>query len=394
MSIPEICEGDLGRGWKLRDSRGKLPTVDFHNKIVYAPAHPSDRNERLRQSARARFDDGGPAVTTIVEYLVENYRLGHLLGQRGANITGGFKPLHASLVPSDHDAFPVFRALHDGGRLAVADEIRERIRKDPSRDGVRAVSRWLEVKYEFTDEIPEGVASGGDLFDDTLDELPEDTLFDALDARMKDALPSRKAESIGRENRLIKPGEMTIEEPPLRRSAVGRMQKKWRSIDEGVYPRYPHRLLVDGRVFARRCRVPGGAVLIDHSGSMSLAPEQVSRMVELAPGCVVASYSGSGDKGVLRVLAKNGGRAEDDQCRPPFGGGNIVDYPALRWLYAQRHPRIWVSDFGVTGVDDRSSPGMYKMCEAVVQKGHIQVMKTAESAIKFLEKFRHFYRVP
>jgi hypothetical protein len=132
-----------------------------------------------------------------------------------------------------------------------------------------------------------------------------------------------------------------------------------RATDEGTMLRAPYRLLVDGRVFARRRRASGGTVLIDASGSMRLTPDDLARFIGAAPAAQVACYDGCDDWGALRVLARHGRRVEDAFLGPPAGrGGNVVDGPALRWLAAQPSPRIWVSDGLVTGVGDASAPDL------------------------------------
>jgi hypothetical protein len=125
-----------------------------------------------------------------------------------------------------------------------------------------------------------------------------------------------------------------------------------RPSDEGTTIRRLDRLLVDGRVFATKRHLPGGTVLIDASGSMGWSPEELLKCLEAAPAATIAIYSGRGNRGVLRVVAKDGRMIAPDLVAPPCGGGNIVDGPALEWLASQAEPRIWISDGVVTGVDD------------------------------------------
>jgi hypothetical protein len=115
-------------------------------------------------------------------------------------------------------------------------------------------------------------------------------------------------------------------------------------------------------------------------------------MVEAAPGCIVANYSGTGNKGVLRILAKNGLRVQDDMCTPPCGGGNIVDYPALKWAFKHSHPRVWVSDLGVTGCGDQGGVNNLAMCMAAVKKGRFFHATNCEEAVKVLKRLGRFYK--
>jgi hypothetical protein len=152
-------------------------------------------------------------------------------------------------------------------------------------------------------------------------------------------------------------GRLTIEEPP--RSTVARLARLRtvrRSCDEGTHLRRLDRLLVDGRVFSTKRHLVGGTVLIDGSGSMGWSREDILRCVEVAPAATVAVYSGHGDKGALRIVAKDGRMVAPDLVASPCGLGNIVDGPALEWLSRQTEPRIWISDAAVTGVNEVQSP--------------------------------------
>lgn len=70
--------------------------------------------------------------------------------------------------------------------------------------------------------------------------------------------------------------------------------------------------------------------------------------------------------------------------RGRFGGGNVVDLPALEWLARQHAPRIWVSDGRVTGVHDTPCPELWRRCKRVVDRARITRVKNAEEAAKRL----------
>ncbi|HKB15187.1 MAG TPA: hypothetical protein VKF62_03935, partial [Planctomycetota bacterium] len=141
---------------------------------------------------------------------------------------------------------------------------------------------------------------------------------------------------------------------PVPGAPCGRMR---RAAEEGLEFRFPHRLLLDRRVFARRRRLLGGSVLVDASASMKLEPKDLLAIVAAAPGAEVACYEGTAEGwGVVRVLARDGRRVADSLVDPPLGkGANVIDGPALRWLATRRRPRIWVSDGHVRGVGDRAA---------------------------------------
>lgn len=148
-----------------------------------------------------------------------------------------------------------------------------------------------------------------------------------------------------------------IEEParPIACAPGHRRPAAQRASDEGAVLRAPHRLTIDGRIFARRVRggTAGGTVLIDASGSMHPTAASLGAIVATA-GALVACYEGAAAGwGAIRILARDGRRVPDAQLAGPTGrGGNVVDGPALRWLARQPGPRVWVSDGRVTGVGD------------------------------------------
>jgi hypothetical protein len=128
----------------------------------------------------------------------------------------------------------------------------------------------------------------------------------------------------------------------------------------------------------------GGTVLIDTSGSMHLRPEDVDRLVDASRGAaVVAIYSGREREGELRIVARGGRRAAAEDLKP-YGGGNVVDLPALEWLARQAEPRLWISDGGVTGEMDRGSREIRRRCARVVRQGRIERVDGAEEAARRL----------
>lgn len=109
--------------------------------------------------------------------------------------------------------------------------------------------------------------------------------------------------------------------------------------------RSPHRWASDRRIFAGAVRRPGGSVRIDASGSMSLMPADLLKIVTAAAGALVACYNGKSEGwGAIRALARDGLRVPDRLVRAPLeSAGNVIDGPALRWLAARPTPLIWVS---------------------------------------------------
>jgi hypothetical protein len=179
-------------------------------------------------------------------------------------------------------------------------------------------------------------------------------------------------------------GRMRITNPPLsvRQPSVLRAGVSARHCGtEGTMIRRPDRLAIDRAIFARTARGGGGTVLVDLSGSMSLSVEQVEEIVRAAGGAaVVALYSGSGDAGELRIVARADRRASSEHFEPETSG-NVVDLPALEWLAKQPEPRIWVSDGCVTGVGDQGCRQLLARCLEVAKRGRIERVDDADAAI-------------
>jgi len=167
---------------------------------------------------------------------------------------------------------------------------------------------------------------------------------------------------------------------------AGYLGKRNRATDEGSYPRQLHRLLIDGKIFRHTRRGKGGSVLIDASGSMQLDNEAIQKILNAAPGCVVAVYSGNTHDGILRILAQDGRQVDKQYIGAPAGGANVVDGPALQWLSKQAKPRIWVSDGQVTGVNDRMSAINSLECVGITRRHQIAQEKDMSNAVKLLAR--------
>jgi hypothetical protein len=163
-------------------------------------------------------------------------------------------------------------------------------------------------------------------------------------------------------------GKMLIERPLLSKPLRARIKSvdksvDWRPATEGSGVRYPHRWAVDRAIFASKRSRVGGTVVIDASGSMSLEPADLLKILISAPAATVACYSGTftgphkatGGHGVLRILALRGRRVADRFVAQPCEGQNCIDGPMLQWLGTQKGPRLWISDGLVVGAGgDRS----------------------------------------
>jgi hypothetical protein len=180
-------------------------------------------------------------------------------------------------------------------------------------------------------------------------------------------------------------GIMNIDEPDRPLPACPR-KAGFRAEDTGSYLRCPHRLLADGRVFANKRKHRGGSVLVDFSGSMNLKETEVERILANAPTTVIAVYSADREKGILRILARDGRRVTGDFVRRPAGSCNVIDGPALDWLTRQPEPRYWLSDGLVTGVGDVSATGNTQYSLKVMHEAKITRVKTTADLFAAIRK--------
>jgi hypothetical protein len=165
--------------------------------------------------------------------------------------------------------------------------------------------------------------------------------------------------------------------------------RAWR--DEGAAPVAVHRWPIDGRMFAQRRAAPGGTVLVDVSGSMSLSTDDVERIVSAAPAATVAVYAGHYSRGGIRIVARRGRVATADTLAATvrdLGGGNVVDGPALQWLAKQAEPRIWVSDGQVTGLGEEMSRELLVDAFQIVRRGGIQRVDCGKDAATAVAQYR------
>jgi len=183
---------------------------------------------------------------------------------------------------------------------------------------------------------------------------------------------------------------------PLHRVANGKLGRKRVASAVGKNPRRIQRLLTDPqmRVFDRVQRGSGGVVLIDGSGSMRLSHKNVLRILEAAPGAIVAIYSdmdeGKGEVPNIHIVAKDGKMVASDKEMPRFGAGNGCDLPALEWAIKQRErgstPVVWVTDGGVCIPHGGWSPKFAVACIRTAQRNNVLCVEDTDEAIDALKK--------
>ena len=133
---------------------------------------------------------------------------------------------------------------------------------------------------------------------------------------------------------------------------------------------------MDGRAWAIRRNKMGGTILLDMSGSMSLEPSDIVKLLKTAPLAQIAGYSGNKTTGTMWIMAK-GGRYHNGI--PEHPGNNVIDGPALRWLSQQPKPRVWISDGQVTGTGDGMQTHLLADAIGIVSRGDIERYHTIDA---------------
>lgn len=410
--LPEAIDD---QEWGVREGP---PYINFDKQYLSVPLDddPSSRFLRAHEQAHLKWTPGkDPDHMAEREDLgwatvqaVEDNRMHALLATVGVDMTaGGMKaPERAQLVESlvksgnlrdttlcavasygTGDYADLAAAVAEGplrNAIQLAAEVRWRIAT--GGDGVTdfsnmlATCRWLEsvIGRDPAGKYPGRIVAGPGAHlhpllrmygGPTVETADCPTLIDPEDAAagMGPNIPVPG---------MVPWGVMSIDEPDRPLPACPR-KAGFRAEDTGSYLRGPHRLLSDGRVFAIKRRHKGGSVLVDFSGSMNLKETELERVLANAPTTVIAVYSADRDKGVLRVLARDGRRVTGDLVKRPAGSCNVIDGPALDWLARQDEPRFWMSDGLVTGVGDVSGVGNTNYASRVTQEAKILRVRTA-----------------
>ena len=163
---------------------------------------------------------------------------------------------------------------------------------------------------------------------------------------------------------------------------------------------YPGRALSDPfrQVFAEKVRAPGGVIVIDVSGSMSLTDSDVERILDAAPGAIIIAYSDDCcDRGAPNITyLANRGKQVEKVPRSIFRGGNGVDGPALILGLRHRRPKeplLWVCDGQVSGKGDAFLQELAEQVAKIVLKYKVFQVPDVETAIVQLTS-RRFANIP
>lgn len=179
-------------------------------------------------------------------------------------------------------------------------------------------------------------------------------------------------------------GKMEIHTPSCTVNLSNKLRQGYTNVpkDYGQTPNKLQRYCVDKKVFSRKQKVYGGTVLIDASGSMNFDGQDILDVMSEVPAVTIAMYNGYSNDGILRIIARNGRRVNDDYLYKHSGYGNVVDLPALEWLGKQEPKRIWVSDMQVVASNGTSKEALRQCVDAM---NKYNIMRLAD--IKEVKQF-------
>lgn len=426
---PEIVEREAhARPYRIRDSlREAVPSrgmVDLRERVMWVPLEPGARSVTRHELGHVIWSPATPRRVSFdarVLLCVEDARVNLGLASAGLPVVEGAEgcarvELLFAQDAKRRDGFALLmRAIASIGtnvETALAAQlsaspgpleefvagwmVRARSELETARARARGVVATYESGVALARRLARELRALGLL--DAREQAHSPLLVCCVGSRhASEGLPGdrHRAERLrppgvapsGGESPAVEAGSLRVEvaplSVPLRRGRGGRA---WRASDEGSVVRYLHRWPVDRAVFRCRARGGGGTLLVDTSGSMSLAASDLDRLLLATPhGMRVALYSGSGEVGELRVVADGHRRAPAEHLKR-FGNGNVVDLPALHWLGRQPGPRLWLSDGGVTGVGDRACSALTERCLELCRRARIRRVATLDEATGWLRR--------
>jgi hypothetical protein len=351
--LPEVVDSGKVKRWEIEPTGPITPRVEVTRGLMFVPLDGSEHSRFVRnhELGHVRWSPKRPdkqaaryKLSPDVLAAVEDMRINTKMEFAGVDVTSGGWPkavitaLAKDVLARGSQRLAVLMmvAAQASGQAervltevfaenplgAQAIELAKLARKalwaNPSpkfKDTVR-VTKWLQL-------ILEGVESGKP--------WPRGSGMTGKLGGLSEGLKiARDYGTSVRGTRKVPWGKMNIETPPRPHRVRGFLGRRHHASDEGTYPRFLHRLLIDGRVFRRVRRDRGGTVLIDASGSMQLKPKDLKEILEHAPGCTVGVYSGNSVDGVLRVLAQAGRQVDERWITAPAGGANAIDGPRTK----------------------------------------------------------------
>ena len=407
--LPEVVDQSRRKRWLIEQSGNITPRAELSHGVLIVPLDASDQSRFVRdhELGHVHWSPKRPDQQALKNKLspdvlaaVEDLRVNTKLSESGVDTSAGgwSKPVCMALardVLRRKDArLLVLMAVAATGSGVMEAVFGEVLQDDPIGASALEIARlarnamWSTSVPKFRDTVRvskwlQALLDAGSAPMPKLPGMPGTGAGAGLASALKIA---REAGTSKRSVRRIPWGKLKFDHPSRSHRVAGYLGKRNRATDEGSYPRQLHRLLIDGKIFRHTRRGKGGSVLIDASGSMQLDNEAIQKILNAAPGCVVAVYSGNTHDGILRVLAQDGRQVDKQYIGAPAGGANVVDGPALQWLSKQAKPRIWVSDGQVTGVNDRMSAINSLECVGITRRHQIAQEKNMDAAVKLLAR--------
>ena len=202
-------------------------------------------------------------------------------------------------------------------------------------------------------------------------------------------------------------GKMVISPLKLTVKMQESIEKGNRASDFGTTFRYVERYCSDKRMFPLKGRYNKkmvGTILVDISGSMGIQLEDLKEIMKHCRGVQVATYCGRSSNdlgyyrdtdyyddtdeeydygiGKLQIVVKDGRMVEKIE---QFGGDNVIDTHAIKWLSKQKAPRLLVCDAYYTGSDASMHDNLTAECEEIQDKFRIKRLHNLNALKKELE---------
>lgn len=374
-------KNDLVVGSEMADGERVGATEDWAGAVLMAIATAGTASNKLfLNGIRRHKRDWGPILLDISKRAVKEMKSSDKYGN-----------LASTEIDSRSGLFPVgfthterlaewIDRLCDKSPEQLAEE-KEKARRE--REEARRLKALADGKADTGDGDETDEADGGH----------SNKGINPTDKGKDDGNPYKGITSSQIKHRVAEWQKLNIEFLPMPILSKGNLGKRRVASNTGMRPRRMHRMITDPqmRIFDKVIRGTGGVVIIDGSGSMSFSREQLTNIIEHAPGATVAIYTDRGiDTATNMWVVSHKGKMVNQL--PSVGQGNGVDFPAIEWGVKQkqtsRSPIVWVTDGGVCGRDGNYEAILALQCITFCKKNNIIVVPHVEEAIEQLKKLK------
>ena len=371
-------KSDLADGGEMADGERLGATEDWAGAVQMAVATAGTASNKLfLNGIRRHKRDWGPILLDISKRAVKEMKKSDKYGNLASTAIderSGLFPI--GFIHTERLAEWIDR-LCDKSPEQIAEE-KEKARREREEARLR--------KALDKGEGEDGESSDGNGVHSNKGIKPTDTGKD-------DGNPYKGVTTSTATHRVANWQKLNIEFMPMPVLSKGNLGKRRVASNMGMRPRRMHRMITDPqmRIFDKVIRGTGGVVIIDGSGSMSFSREQLTKIIENAPGATVAVYSDKGDPSMtnLWVVSHKGKMVNE---LPSVGMGNGVDFPAIEWGVKQKQtsksPIIWVTDGGVCGANGTYESVLAMQCINFCKKNNIVVVPHVDEAVDQLKKLK------